>query len=177
VLLFSFLSLPAIHIFPTYQDPHSIALCGNRPDDSLSRPRPSLPKPFKSCSPLAAETAASVSALFLVRSQLKSVYNVAQTTEHGSLVGEITVPRTNWHTSADCSRVQSPGNAACLAGSEEGRRTGQRMGHRGTCTHPRRRVQAQELRTADSNCWRHGDEPRARNAMPCSGETRLNTSS
>lgn len=134
-------------------------------------------KKHDSCSPPAAETAISVSAAFSCRKPIEERVRRSANLRAWVSCRRNHRPRTNWHTSANCSRVQSIGNAACLAGSEEGRRTGQRMGYRGTCTYPHAGVQAQELRIADSNFWRHGDEPRARSAMPCSGETRLNTSS
>lgn len=49
-------------------------------------------------------------------------------------------PRFTTPAPTNRSYVQSPGNAACLARSEAGRRTGPRMGHRGTCTHSDPRI-------------------------------------
>ena len=80
--------------------------------------------------------------------QLKSPYHVAQTTSHGSSVGALTaLDSTTTH--ANHSHLQSSGNAACLAGSETGGRTGPRMGHRGTCypleaTHTSTRAETSE---------------------------------
>jgi hypothetical protein len=116
--------LCCLYPLSTLRRPTSISrqapLCGSRPHDCLSRPINISAIQHNSCSRACSSSRFSNA---LLGSQLKSLCYVVQITSHGSLVGEIPALDSTT-TQANHTHLQSPGNAACLARSEEGRRTG-----------------------------------------------------